>query len=590
MRKKNNIAQKKEETVSNEFQKPPTGLKGISKYIASFKLHIAALILLGTISNSAALLIPKMIGDGIDAYGQGTFDSTRTGIILVGVTMTVLGTSIAQKILSTITTEQLAHHLRRSLAVALSKQSFTFIQDTSASRLLTNFTSDIDEVKQIISQGVVTIVSAIVMIIGSAVLLFTINWRLALAALATFPIMVLLFQFVMSNIRTLFRDARQNTDELNKVITESIIGAMLVRVLSAQQEFHARFDVANSEAKRIGYKLLSVFGSFLPLLNIMSSASIIIVVWYGGFQVIDGQLTVGEFTAFYAYLAGLLTPVFILGFVSNLFVRAGVAFGRIQKVLEHQVSESGTKQIEDITHTIEFDTVSLSIEEQSILKDISFEIPVGKYTAIIGPTAAGKTHLLYLLLGLLEAQSGAITVDGVPLSYIDSDTYLQHFGIVFQDHVIFTSSIRENITLGREYSDNQIWSALEVANLKTFVERLPEQLDTQVSERGSNLSGGQKQRLALARAVISHPVIILLDDFTARVDRATDKRIRERVVQLSDKQTIVSISQTIESITDADQIILLMEGEVVATGTHEELLSNSFEYKQILESQQSIEV
>lgn len=589
MRKKKTDKQV-EELASTEKQQRPNGLKGIGTFIAPFKLHIVFLIILGTISNGAALIIPKTIGNGIDAYESGDFNAEQTTWFLVSITIVVLVASVIQQILSTITTEKLAHTIRTALAESVSKQSFSFIRDTSAARLLTNFTSDIDEVKQIISQGVVTIVSAIVMIIGSGVLLFTINWRLALAALITFPIMVLLFQFVMSQIRSLFQEVRMNTDALNKVITESIVGATLIRVLSAEKEFHKRFDVSNSEAKRLGYRLLSVFGSFLPLLNIMSSTSIVIVVWYGGIQVIDGQLTVGEFTAFYAYLAGLLTPVFILGFVSNLFVRAGVSFGRVKEVLEHTPPEQQEINVASITKQITFDDISLSIDQQPILRTISFDIPIGKYTAIIGPTAAGKTHLLYVLLGLLEPQQGTISIDGRELSTLNADSYVEHFGIVFQDHVIFTASIRENITLGRDFSDEEIWFALETADLKTFVESLPEQLDTPISERGSNLSGGQKQRLALARAVIAKPPIILLDDFTARVDRATDKRIRERVSDISPNQTIVSISQTIQSIMDADQIILLMEGEVVATGTHQELLSNSFEYKQILESQHSTEL
>lgn len=572
------------------MQRPPSPLKILLPYISPYKWWVVLLILLGGISSAGALLIPRTLGKAIDEYTAETFSSAQTLWFLIAVTVIALIAAVLQQIVSTTVTERLAQSLRSSLTRAISRQTFQYIQRQSAAKLLTNFTSDIDEVKVIISQGLVTVFSAIVMIVGSAILLFSINMKLALAALATMPVLIILFQVVMRLIRSLFVEARQNTDALNRSITESIIGATLVRILAGTNDLNKRFDVANREAKRIGFKLLTAFGSFFPLLNLLSSASIVITIWYGGNQVINSAMSLGDFTAFYSYLNALILPIFILGFVSNIFVRASVAFGRMHEVLTAEPTTTSGSQRTDFTGNITFTDVSLTLNDKPVLKKVSFKIPFGKYTAIVGPTAAGKTQLLYTVLGLVATDSGDITIGNVALSELDTNHFLSNTGMVFQDHVVFQASVRENITLGRECSDDAILRALEIADLSEFVQSLPKGLDTIVSERGTNMSGGQKQRMSLARAIVQEPSLLVLDDFTARVDTATNHRIRTKLTEKLPQQTRLVVSQTIESITDADHIILLMEGEVLAQGTHEELLARSFEYQQIAQSQQTTHV
>lgn len=565
-------------------------MKDLLPFLRPFRGWIVVLVVLGFISNGVALLIPRILGEAIDDFGADAFTRSTTLWTLGTIAVVVLVASVIQQILSTIVTERLARNVRDELAGSVSKQSFSFIQQQSAAKLLTNFTSDVDQVKVIISQGLVTILSALIMIFGSAIFLLTINVKLALAALAIVPIMFVLFQYVMSKIRNLFHQARANTDRINKVLTESILGATLVRVLSAQKSVDRVFDGANTEARNIGYKLLAVFGGFFPLLNLLSNAAVIIVVWYGGWQVIDAQLTIGEFTAFYTYLAGLITPIFIIGFVSNIFVHANVSFGRMYAVLATKPQQVGGSVQPTIEREIALENVSLTLGKTPVLKDVSLRIPFGKRTAIIGPTAAGKSQLLYVLLGLLEVSFGTVRIDDVTFDELDRDAWLAHCGVVFQDHVIFQGSLRENITLGRDISEEALWTALERADLEHFARGLESGLDTDISERGTNLSGGQKQRVGLARAIVTEPDVLLLDDFTARVDRATDQRIRETLSQSMPGQTRIVISQTIESIRDCDHIIVLMEGEMIDSGTHEELIERCFEYQQIAKSQETTEL
>lgn len=570
--------------------RPPSPLKALLPFIAPHKRWIVLLILLGGITSAGALIIPKTLGTAIDEYSTGAFNANHTLTFLIGVTVVALIAAIIQQIVSTTVTERLAMSIRTALSRSISQQSFQYIQQQSAAKLLTNFTSDIDEVKVIISQGLVTILSAFVMIIGSGVLLFTINVKLALIALIPIPILFVVFQMVMRKIRSLFGEARSNTDALNRVITESITGAAIVRILNGAEALHARFDTANSNARRIGMKLLAAFGSFFPLLNTLSSASIVIAIWYGGNLVIGSSMTLGDFTAFYSYLNALILPIFILGFVSNIFVQATVAFGRMHAVLTATPpKETGSTTVQH-EGEITYAGVSLTLHDNPVLSDVSLNIPFGKYTAIVGPTAAGKTQLLYTLLGLVAVDAGDITLGGVSQQDADRGAFLADTGIVFQDHVVFQASIRENITLGRTCTDEQITRALEIADLAGFVDTLPNGIDTVISERGSNMSGGQKQRISLARAIVTEPKLLVLDDFTARVDNATNARIRENLTKHLPNHTRIEVTQTIESIRDADHIILLMEGEVLAEGTHEELLARCFEYQQIAQSQETTHV
>ncbi len=564
-------------------------MKELWPYIKPYRIWIVLLFLLGIVSSGAALVIPGTIGKSIDQFVVEGFSPNSTLIFLSVIVVIGLAASVIQLIVGTTVTEHLAVDLRSALAKSLARQPYAFVQKHSSAKLLTNFTSDIDEVKVVISQGFVTILSAIFMIVGSAIMLFTIDVKLALSALATMPILIIVFQVVMRRIRKLFQELRSNTDRLNKVISESIIGSTIVRVLFAQKHLDANFDGANREARDIGYRLLATFGSFFPLLNVLSSISIVVVIWYGGWKVLHDQLTIGQFTAFYTYLAGLITPIFILGFVSNIFIRAGVAFSRMKTVLTAVPVIEGGTVVPSMRDTISFTDVSFMIDKKPILRNVSFDIPFGKYTAIIGPTAAGKTHVLYMLLGLIQPDEGELRIDDIQFNDIDRAQWRLHTGMVFQGHVIFQGSLRDNIALGHSIPDEDIWQALHVADLEEFAKGLENGLDSIVSERGTNLSGGQKQRVSLARALVHKPDILLLDDFIARVDMATNKRIRDRFTEAFPHQTRIVVSQTIESIVDADHIIVLMEGEVLATGTHDELMKHSFEYQQIAESQQNTE-
>jgi ATP-binding cassette subfamily B protein len=307
----------------------------------------------------------------------------------------------------------------------------------------------------------------------------------------------------------------------------------------------------------------------------------------GGHFVITEKMTIGEFAAFNSYISILIFPIIIIGFMSNIIAQASASYQRIQQILTAREPEDKGTIKGFPKGDISIKNVWVTYGEKPALKDISINIPAGSKTAIIGPTAAGKTQLLYLLTGLIKPGSGTIEIDGQLIDNYKSDYYHKQIGFVFQDSVIFNLSLLENIAFNDAVTKESLDKALETAELKSYIGTLPEGMDTVISERGTSLSGGQKQRIMLARALALEPSILLLDDFTARVDRRTEKKIMDNLIKNYSGITLISVTQKISAVEDYDQIILLMESEIIAKGTHAELMRTSPEYVQIYNSQRS---
>ncbi len=554
-----------------------------------YKWLILGLLGLSVASNSLNLTLPKRIAAGIDAFSRGNTELQPFVVGFLVTALLILMASYAQSLVQTYASETVARDLRRKLADKISKQSTSYIQNVSSSTLLTNLTSDIDAVKTFVSQAIVSIASSIFIIIGASALLLSINWKLALATLVILPLIALTFFKIFSQVGVLFKESQQVIDRLNKVINESILGSALIRVLNAQQQEFDKFLEANGRAKEVGLKLLRVFASAIPVINFLGSMATLVVLGFGGHLVITGDMTLGELAAFNSYLALLIFPILIIGFMSNAISRANASYARVSEVLlAPEPKETGTRPAV-LTGDIQVENVSLSYGDKPVLKNVSFSIKAGTKTAIIGPTAAGKTQLLQLMTGLLPPTSGRILFDGHELTDYDQTSFHQQVGFVFQDSILFNLTVRENIAFSETVASEQFEKALRTAELKDFIDTLPDGLETRVSERGTSLSGGQKQRVMLARALALDPKILLLDDFTARIDANTEQRILKNVEQHYPRLTLISITQKIAPIEDYDQIILLMEGEILASGTHAELMERCPEYVQIAHSQRSTE-
>ena len=552
-----------------------------------YRRLVIFLVVFALLRNGLNLWVPHLVSDAIDGFIGGTLDRMQIALEFGVIALLVFIFTYAQGLVQTYTSEKVARDLRNDLGAKISDRSYVFVQDETPSKLLTYLTSDIDAIKMFVSMGIVSMASSLVLIIGASVLLLSINWKLALVVLMIIPLIGGVFSITLMKVRVLFVKSQEIIDWLNKVINENILGAALIRVLNAQTDEYKKFVEANTSAMQTGFRILSLFAGLIPLITFVANLATLAILLMGGHFVIDGSMSLGDFAAFTSYLAILIFPIIVLGMMSTIMARATASYARISGILNTpRVPDPGIRT-DALKGAVTLNHVTHVYGEKSALKDVTLSIAPKSKTAILGPTAAGKTQLLYVLTGLLAPTEGRVLFDGIPMEEFEKNALHKQIGFVFQDSILFNLSLRENIAFGAEVTEEDLRRAIATAELDEFIGTLPQGLDTLVSERGTTLSGGQKQRVMLARALALNPKILLLDDFTARVDAITEKKILGNVTVHYPDLTLISVTQKVAAVEAYDQIVVLMEGEVLATGTHEQLLKTSPEYVQIYTSQQS---
>ena len=559
----------------------------IFSILAPYRGLVILLVVLALGMNGLNLLIPTLVSRGIDSYTSGSYVLSTTLIVFLATTAGIFIFHYIQGIVQTYASEKVARDMRAQITETISEQDYATMLSLGSAKILTTLTADIDAIKLFVSQAVVTIVSSVAVIIGASILLISINWKLALIVLLTIPIIGASFGYIFGKVKELFLRIREISEKLATVINESVLGSAIIRVLNAQQIEQQKFLKANMKAQDIGLSILGLFAALIPIIIFVSGLATLTIVAVGGHYVIQGTMTLGEFTAFYSYLGMLIFPIIMIGFMSTIIGQATASYLRIQEILTApKVATVGTSMAQ-ISGEISVQEVTVRYGDKNALKKVSFAVRSGTKTAIIGPTAAGKSQLLYALTGLITPQSGAVLYDSHPISFYDPESFHTQVAMVFQDSNMFNMTIRENIAFTTSVSSEALKRAIQTAELSDFIASLPDGLDTVISERGTSLSGGQKQRILLARALAVSPRVLFLDDFTARVDANTERAILKNIEKNYPDLTLISVTQKISAVEEYDSIIVLMEGELLAQGTHSELLDSCPEYVQIVESQQS---
>lgn len=554
-----------------------------------YRISVIFLLLVTIGANALNLVVPQLISHEIDTFASLHVISYGTLQIFIIIAAGIFLLTYAQSILQTVVSEMVARDLRTMLIERISHQRYSYIAERSSSVLLTNLTSDVDAVKSYVSQAIPSLISSLFLIVGASTLLIVTDHVLGSVVILVIPIIGTVFYFVLKRVRKLFRRSQEAIDWLNKVINESILGAAIIRLFNAQQIEYDKFLAANSEARDIGLTIVRYFATLIPIISFVANCAIVIILGLGGHFVIGGTMTLGAFTAFNTYLSILIFPIIIIGFVSNIIAQASASLARISPIITaDDVPDNG--EINAIERgDLSAEHIYLGSEQHPILKDVSCTFRPGTRNAILGPTAAGKTQFLMTLIGLVPTQRGDIRYNGISIDRYAHTALHNYVGIVFQDSMLFNTTLRENIAFNKNVSQKALERAIQTAELEDFVRSLPKGLDTIVSERGTSLSGGQKQRIMLARALALEPKILLLDDFTARVDIQTERSIISNIGKNYPDLTLISVTQKIEPIESYDQIIVLMEGEIVGTGTHTALLETCSEYMQLYRSQRSTE-
>ena len=543
-------------------------------------------------ANALALAVPWLIGDAID---QVLYDRNRNGLILLGVSLFLISIvrgafSYGQTYFAENVSSRVTYTLKNQLLQRMQGLSFAFHDKRNTGDLMSIVTYDVESTRMFINFGMVRSLQLTFLILGIAPLLLILHWQLALISLAGVPITLYTTSTITRRMRQIWRSVQRKMGVLTTVLQENLVGMRVVKALGAEEAqkklFHGH-SYQVSEETFAANRLRVANTAFLTFMYIGATG---LVVFFGGRWVLDGSLTAGELATFLLFLGLLVMPVRMLGWAVNVFTRAVSSGERIFQVIDSPspvADKEGAKEIDHAEGAVVFDNVSFSYNALTpALSDVSFDIKPGQKVAVLGAAGSGKTTICNLIPRFYDASNGTVTIDGVDVKDITLNSLRHNVGMVFQDVFLFQTSIRENISYGANgVSAEDVEEAAKAAQLHDFIMTLPDGYDTQVGERGVTLSGGQRQRLAIARTLLLNPPVLILDDSTSSVDVETEGLIRKALQEVMENRTTFIIAHRVSSVKGADMILVLKDGEVVAQGTHNELIAKDGFYKDIYELQ-----
>ena len=542
--------------------------------------------------NGLLLVIPQFIrwivDHGIRAQNFNVLAWSVAG--LLGITLVKSVLTFLQGRWSEITSQGVAFDLRNAIHAKLAGLSFAYHDRTETGQLLSRAVQDVDRIRFLTGRAVLRLIDSAVLLIGTAVVLLWMNPPLALLSLASMPLLARRAYHFGSLMRPLSVAIQQQLGVLTTLVEQNLRGARVVKAFAQEESQCARFDAQNDDWFRLSAEAARLRSVNVPLLDLIANVGTVFIIWFGGMQVIWGNLTLGELVAFSTYLSQLVMPVRRVGMIIPAVSMATAAGERIFEILD---APSDVEDAPDavpmppIQGRVEFEHVSFAyLKRHVVLQDVSFRVEPGEIVALLGATGSGKSSIVNLIPRFYDPTAGRVLIDGIDLRTVQVHSLREQIGIVLQETTLFAATIRENIAFGRpDASDAAIEAAAQAAQAAEFIHRLPDGYATRVGERGLTLSGGQKQRIAIARALLKDPRILILDDATASVDTETERLIQTALARLMQGRTSFVIAQRLSTIRMAHLILVLEKGRVVAQGNHQSLLHNSPLYADIFQRQ-----
>ncbi|OMG33928.1 ABC transporter ATP-binding protein [Actinomyces naeslundii] len=541
----------------------------------------------------ASLYLPTLNADIIDK-GVATGDTGyiwRMGAFMLVVSVGQGVCSVAATYLAARSAMSMGRDLRGEVFERVSGFSEREITAFGAGSLITRNTNDVQQVQMLVMMGCTMLVTAPVMAVGGIIMAITrapsLSWLIGVSV----PVLLVAVGLIVGRMLPLFRSYQDKLDAINRVMREQLTGIRVIRAFVREQAETERFEDANTDIARVGERVGQLFVLLFPLVMLVLDVTIVGVIWFGGHQVGNGDVEVGTLIAFMSYLMQILMGIVMASFMTIMIPRAAVCAERISEVLATAPTITSSPDAVDTfpaPGTVEMRDVTFVYPDADarVLAEVSFTVQPGTTTAIVGSTASGKSTVVRLLSRLLEASSGQVLIGGTDVREADPEALWAQMGLVPQQPFLFAGTVASNLRLGREgATDDELWKALEVAQAKDFVSAMDGGLEATIAQGGTNVSGGQRQRLAIARALVRRPDILIFDDSFSALDVSTDARLREAMGPATAGITKVIVAQRVSTITEADQILVLDGGHLVGSGTHTELLATCPVYREIVTSQ-----
>lgn len=572
-------------------------LKLILKHSKPYTGWIIAVVILQLATTVATLYLPSLNARIIDVgVVKADIDYIwRTGGLMLVVALIQVATAVAAVYFGAKTSMSVGRDIRQSVFEKVSTFSAQDVNKFGAATLITRGTNDVQQIQMLTLMALNFMITAPIMSIGGVIMAIREDPGLSWLVWVSVPLVLIVVGLLVIKLMPLFRDMQTRIDGINGVLREQITGIRVVRAFVREEHETQRYADANQKLTDLGVKVGNLFVLMFPAITMILHLSTAAVLWFGGHRVDNNQVEVGALTAFLQYLLQILMAVMMGTFMAMMIPRAMVSADRISEVLDSEPSmlDAAERQLALPTPgTVEFKNVSFGYPgaEAPVLNDISFTAKPGQTTAIIGSTGAGKTTLLNLIPRLYDATEGEILIGGVPLRELGRDTISRNISAVPQRPYLFSGTIASNLRFGaQDATEDDLWDALKVAQADGFVAEREGQLDSKISQGGTNVSGGQRQRLCIARALAAKPNTYLFDDSFSALDVNTDARLRAALAEPTKDAAVIIVAQRVSTITGADQILVLDHGEIVARGTHEQLLETSETYQEIVASQLSVE-
>ncbi|MBZ9686770.1 ABC transporter ATP-binding protein/permease [Clostridium estertheticum] len=571
--------------------KPKTFVKTVRRLWSYFGAERKTLIIIFIfiiIDSAIVLMGPYLIGRAVNTMTikSGKVDFNLLSIIVIALLISYLADAainLFQGFAMASSSQRIVKTMRNNLFLKLQKLPMAFFDTNSHGDIMSRLSNDIDNVSSTISQSVIALMSGVITIVGSFIMMIILSPILTVASLITVPLVFLLTGSIAKKTGRLFKAQQMELGKLNGLIEETISGNYIIKAFNHEAKTVSEFDEINERLCAVGLKAQIYSGFLMPIMNVINNIGFAAVAGVGGILAVESMITVGVIASFLSYSRQFVRPLNNLANIFNTLQSAVAGAERVFEILDAEEETEDVKEPKEIVESeghVQFNNVYFGYRKDvNILKDINFEVQIGESVALVGPTGAGKTTIVNLLTRFYDVSSGIIYIDGVDIREYTRDSLRRCFGIVLQDTYLFTGTIKENIKYGNlDATDIEVQNAAKMANAHEFIKRLPKGYETLLSESGSNLSQGQRQLLAIARAILTNPSILILDEATSSVDTRTELRIQEAMLKLMHGRTSFIIAHRLSTIRDANKIMVIDDGQIIEMGNHAELINKKGKY------------